>query len=119
VETADAAGSRVPVADPVMVPATAVDCGDKASTDEAIAAAGAGTRLIGFSARETTGTAGAVFNIRHGTSNAGTILVTVSLTSGESAREWYGVDGIAAASGVWLERVTGTTQVVGYAKVVV
>lgn len=97
--------------------ATATDAGDEAATDEAIAGAAANTRLVGFSARETTGTAGAVFNIRHGTSNAGALLVTVSLGPNESAREWYGPDGIAAASGLWLERVTGQTSFVGYSKV--
>jgi hypothetical protein len=99
--------------------ATAVDAGDEAATDEAIAAAAAGTRLVGFSARETTGGAGSVFNIRHGTSNAGALLVTVSLGVSESAREWYGPDGIAAASGLWLERVSGQTSFVGYYKVAV
>lgn len=97
--------------------ATAVDAGDEASTDEAIAGAAANTRLVGFSARETTGTAGSVFNIRHGTSNAGALLVTVSLGVNESAREWYGPDGLAAASGIWLERVSGTTSAVVYYKV--
>jgi hypothetical protein len=117
-ETSTAAAGRLPVADPVLVPATATDAGDEATTDEALAAAATGLRLVGFSARETTGTVGAVFNIRHGTSNAGTLLVTVSLGANESTREWYGPDGIAAASGVWLERVSGTTSVVGYTKVV-
>lgn len=100
-----------------LAAATATDAGDESGTDEAIAAAAAGTRLVGFSARETTGAAGAVFNIRHGTSNAGALLVTVSLGPNESTREWYGPDGIAAASGVWLERVSGQTSFVGYAKV--
>lgn len=116
---ADAAsGKRIPIADPQLAAATAVDCGNEAATDEAIAAAGAGTRLMGFSARETTGTAGALFNIRHGTANTDPILATVSLGASESAREWYGPDGLAAASGAWLERVSGTIQVTGYVKVV-
>lgn len=117
-EAADTSGARVPVTDPAHVAATAVDAGAEATTDEAIAAAAAGTRLIGFSARETTGSAVAVFNLRHGTSNAGALLVSVSLGKSESAREWYGPDGLAAASGIWLERVSGTTSVVGYYKVV-
>jgi hypothetical protein len=102
-----------------LAAATPVDAGDEAATDEAIAGAATGLRLIGFSARETTAAAVAVFNIRHGTSNAGAILVSVSLGPNESAREWYGPDGIAAASGIWLERVSGTIQVTGYSKVVV
>jgi hypothetical protein len=73
---------------------------------------------MGFSVRETTGTAAAVLNLHHGTSNAGPILVTVSLGASESAREWYGPDGIAAASGIYLDRVSGTSQVSVYSKVV-
>lgn len=99
-------------------PATATDAGDESATDEAIAGANANLRLVGFSARETAGSASAVFNIRNGTTNAGAMLVTVSLGPGESAREWYGPDGLAAPSGVWLERVSGQCQVVGYTKVV-
>lgn len=109
------AGSNTSTA--ALAAATALDAGDEAATDEAIAAAAAGTRLVGFSARETTGTAGSVFNIRHGTSNAGTVLVTVSLGVNESSRAWFGPDGIAAASGIWLERVSGQTSFVGYYKV--
>lgn len=92
---------------------------DPGGTTTSLQVVGAATnlRLVGFSARETTGTAGAVFNIRHGTSNAGALLVTVSLGVSESAREWYGPDGIAAASGIWLERVSGSTTFVGYSKV--
>lgn len=119
----DGSGTALPVSGTVAATvsahaaATAVDAGDEAATDEAIAGAAANTRLIGFSVRETTGTAGAVFNIRHGTSNAGAILVSVSLGVNESAREWYGPDGIAAASGIWLERVTGQVEFIGYYKV--
>lgn len=98
-------------------PSTATDAGTVANTDQALAAAAAGTRLMGFSARETTGTAGALFQVRHGTTNSDPVLVTVSLGAGESAREWYGPDGLAAANGIWLERVTGTIHVIGYAKV--
>jgi hypothetical protein len=109
--------SVLTVDEPAFNVATAVDAGDEATTDEAIIGAAANTRLIGFSARETTGTAAAVFNIRHGTSNAGTLLVSVSLGVSESTREWYGPDGIAAASGIWLERVSGQIQFIGYYKV--
>lgn len=119
----DGSGTALPVSGTVTatvaanVAATATDAGDEATTDEAIAPALANTRLIGFSARETTGTAGAVFNLRHGTSNAGALLATVSLGANESAREWWGPDGLAAAGGIWLERVSGQLVVIGYWKV--
>lgn len=107
-----------PLGTGIMAAATASEEGDEAATDEAVFAAGAGTRLMGFSARETTGTGTAVFKIRNGTSNSDPLLVSVSLAAGESAREWYGPDGIASASGIWLERVSGTIEFVGYGKVV-
>lgn len=118
-ESDNAAGRRLPVTEPTLAPATALDAGTKVNTDEVIAAPGAGTRLLGFSARETTSAAGAQFNIRRGVSNTDPILVTVSLGVGESTRDWYGPDGLAAVEGIWLERVSGSIQVTGYYKVVV
>jgi hypothetical protein len=117
-ETDNISGKRIPVADPSLSAATAVDCGNVANTDQAIAAAAAGTRFMGFSVRETTGTTPALLNFRRGTSNIDPIMVSITLGANESAREWYGPDGIAAAEGIWLERVTGTIQATGYMKVV-
>lgn len=116
-EAEDASGKRIPVRDPSLAPATATDAGT-GTGDVAITAAATGLRLMGFSARETTGIAGAVFNLRHGVASTDPILVTVSLGANESAREWYGPDGLAAASGIWLDRVSGTSQIVGYYKAV-
>jgi len=117
-EADDVVGKRLPIYDPVHIPATASDCGTASGTDIAIGTPVAGLRFMGFSARETTATAGALFHIRHGTSNSDPVLVTVSLGLNESCREWYGPDGITAPNGIWLERVTGTIQVTGYMKVV-
>lgn len=93
------------------------DEGAEASTDEAAFAAATGLRYFGFSARETTESGAAVFNIRRGTDNTGAIMDTVRLGPGESAREWYGPCGIEAAAGIWLERVSGTCQVIVRGKV--
>lgn len=101
---------------PANAAATATDPGGTTTSLQVVAAT-TNLRLVGFSSRETTGTAGAVFNLRHGTSAAGGLLATVSLGVGESAREWYGPDGLAAASGIYLERVSGSSTVVGYSKV--
>ncbi len=65
-------------------------------------------RLLGFSARETAGTA-AVFRLRDG--SAGTIVSTVSLAASESVRDWFGPQGVACGTSVYLERVSGTTEV--------
>jgi len=101
----------------INVAATAVDCGAEASTDEAIAAAAAGTRLMGFSCKETAG-AVATISFHNGTANGDPTIYVVNLNANESRGEWFGPDGIAAAGGIWLQRITGTTQVVGYFKVV-
>jgi hypothetical protein len=69
--------------------------------------AGAG-RLLSFSARETTGSASAVFRLRDG--SGGTIMATVALVAGESVRDGY-PNGIAYSTSLYLERVSGTTEV--------
>jgi hypothetical protein len=81
-------------------------------------AAVAGLRLLGFAAKETTGSANALIFLRWGTSTSGYPLTIVSLGPNESAREWYGPDGINATAGIYLERSSGSTQVVVYSKVV-
>jgi DNA uptake protein ComE-like DNA-binding protein len=63
-------------------------------------------RLMGFSARETTGTASAFFRLRAGT-GTGTILATVSLAANESVRDWFAPNGIQATGGVYYELVSG------------
>jgi len=98
--------------------ATAADAGT-GTGDVAITGAASGLRLMGFAARETTAAAGAVFNIRRGTAASDPIMAPVTLGVNESVREWYGPDGLAADAGIYLDRVSGTTQVVGYYKVVV
>jgi hypothetical protein len=64
------------------------------------------TTLMGFTSRETSGTATAFFRLRAGTVT-GTILETVTLAAGESTSDWYGPSGIAAAGGVYYELVSG------------
>lgn len=65
--------------------------------------------LLGFSAKETTGSAPAAFRLRGG-GVAGTVLSTVTLAGGESVRDWFGPSGIAAAGGVYFELVSGAVS---------
>jgi DNA uptake protein ComE-like DNA-binding protein len=68
----------------------------------------ADTTLMGFSVREAAGTpAAAAMRLRAGTAT-GTILATVTLSAGESVRDWFGPSGIQAAGGVYLELLSGT-----------
>lgn len=74
-------------------------------SDQAVAARAAYYR--GFSIRETSGSAGAVVRIFDNASAAsGTVLDEISLTAGESAREWY-ESGIWASNGVYVDVVSG------------
>lgn len=88
------------------------------SADGAIAAPAAGLRLMGWAAVENSGAASGSFSIKHGTGTGDPVLVPVTLAPGESAREWYGPDGIAAASGIYMDETAGDVTVVGYYKVV-
>lgn len=86
--------------------------------DTAIVAATASLRLIGFACKEDAGSpAAAEFILRHGDDAADPILIPVKLAAGESRADWFGPDGIACASGIFLDRVTGTTQVTIFTKV--
>lgn len=68
--------------------------------------AGAAT-LLGYTLRETAGGT-AVVRLRDG--NAGTHLATVSLAASESTRDWFGPSGVAAATKVYYEKVSGTVE---------
>jgi hypothetical protein len=78
-----------------------------AATSSGQLVAGTG-RLMSFSARETTTSAGAVLRLRDG--SGGTILATVSLAANESIRDSF-TNGIAYGTSLYLERVSGTTEV--------
>jgi len=90
--------------------ATAVASG---TADAQVIAATTSLRLMGLSAKENAGSpADAEFILRHGTSTAGTPLAFVKLGPNESIRDWFGPGGLAAASGIFLDRVSGTTELV-------
>lgn len=102
----------------IMVAATAVVSAAATTDADALVAAATGLRLIGFSIVETAGAA-ATLKIIHGATGAGgTELVGVNLAASESTSDWFGPEGIAAASGLSIDRITGTTRVVLYYKTV-
>ena len=80
------------------------------TTDEAGLAATAGLRLMGYSVRETAA-AVATLNIEHGTANSAPIMAAINLAASASAVQWFGPQGLPCAGGIWIERLTGTTQV--------
>jgi hypothetical protein len=87
-----------------------------------VAAAGTGdaqitssgfSRLFGYSITETAA-AVATAVIRNGTSTSGAPLAYIGLPASGAQTVWFGPQGIAAPLGIFLDRVTGTTQVVVY-----
>lgn len=102
---------------------TAVDTVNKptlAADSDAAVAATAGLRYMGFTAKETTGTGYASFNVVKGATGAGggTPLDYVTLSPGETAREWYGPEGMDSPTGISIDWISGTPSVTIRSKVV-
>lgn len=66
--------------------------------------------LRGYSLRETTGTAPAVFRIHGGLDAFAPVIAVVSLVAGESVRDWFGESGVRTRNGLYFELVTGTVE---------
>lgn len=81
-----------------------------ATGDEAGVAATTGLRLMGYSVRETAAGV-ATLNIQHGAASATPIMAAENLAAAGSVVRWFGPQGLPCGSGIWIERLTGTTQV--------
>lgn len=88
-----------------------------ASGDEAGVAAATGLRLMGYSIKEMAAGV-ATLSLLNGASSGGTALVHVNLAAAGSTVQWFGPQGIPADSGIWVERLTGSTAVILYSKIV-
>jgi hypothetical protein len=79
----------------------------------------AGLRLMKITAKEDAGTPGlAEFIFRDGTSTAGTAIYFCKLGSSESVRDDFGPDGLPCPNGLFLDRVSGTTDITVFTKVI-
>lgn len=67
-------------------------------------------RILFWSFLETTGTGRATLRLRDGSDAGGELIVPVSLSAGESTRDWLGPQGIPCHAGVYLEMVTGAVE---------
>lgn len=97
--------------------ASAVSYGSGTTNQAPVAPADATGRLMGYAIRETTGTQGATAQVkfRSGTTVSGTPLGSgVTLVANESVREWFGPAGITVPTAVFLERISGNTEVTVY-----
>jgi hypothetical protein len=66
------------------------------------------TRLLGWSVSEEAGAAAKLI-IRDGNGTGAPLVGVVSLAAGESNREWFGPDGINITTGIYVDRISGTT----------
>jgi len=84
---------------------------------QAIAAFPGGQWMMGFSVTEDA-IVPALSRVRlhHGTSSAGPELFDVHLLASGSAREWFGQYGPDVRSGVFIDRVLGTTRLTVYTR---
>lgn len=90
-----------------------------ADADAKVAAA-PGLRLVGFACRESAATAAvAAFNIVRGATVAGgTVLVPVELAANGSMSDWFGPEGIDASTGLSIDWIAGTVDIVLFYKTV-
>ena len=88
-----------------------------AGTGDEVGIAGtAGMRLMGYSIKETAG-AVATLLLRHGATVAGDIVAAENFAAAGSETRWFGPQGIPVGSGIFIERLTGTTAVTLWTKV--
>lgn len=82
------------------------------TADVAAVAAADGRRLFGFSCRESDGTpAAAEFIIRHGVADTAPAVIFVNLAANGSQTEWFGFDGLPFQNGIFVDRISGTTEI--------
>lgn len=80
-------------------------------SDQTVVTAGGGPgQYFGFAVRETSGTASATVRVYDNTANSGTLLDTIQLVAGESAREWYGPQGLPYFTGIRVDVVSGAVE---------
>lgn len=65
---------------------------------------------MGFSVHETAA-AVATAVIRDGTSTSGVPVAYISLAAAGGQTQWFGPQGIVCTNGIFLDRVTGTTEI--------
>jgi hypothetical protein len=94
--------------------ATPVDSG---TTDVQGVAAATGLRLTGFSVGETAG-ATAVVTLRNGDANGDPAVAHISLAANGAQIVIFPDGGIPCPDGVWVDRESGTTELVLYTKTI-
>lgn len=73
-----------------------------------------GGRLMGWSVRETSGSAGCVVELYDGTSSAGQLIVPVGVGNGTYIGAWFGDVGLDIEQGIFANVVVGVMDIVVY-----
>lgn len=73
-----------------------------------------GGRLRGWAVRETTGSTGCVVELYDGNNSSGQLVVPVGVGNGASVSVWFGDDGVDIETGIFVNMVFGTADVVVY-----
>lgn len=95
----------------IYAPATATNAAS-GTADVQMLPATTSLRLMGYSSKENAGSpVNAEFILRNGTSTADTPLAHVKLGPNESVRDWFGPGGLIASGGIYLDRISGTTDI--------
>jgi len=104
----------------LFVAATAISTAAITANADAVVAAQAGLRLMGYSSKESAGTpAAATFRIINGATGATAApIVNVNHALSTSETAWFGPDGIACTAGLSIDWLTGQVDVVLFYKVV-
>jgi hypothetical protein len=72
--------------------------------------AGFSVRLMGWTAAETSGSAGCEIDIYDGVDTTGSIVVPIKLASGQSSTDWYGPNGTLFKNGVYVNLSSGQAK---------
>ena len=104
--------------EPLDVAATLTEVDSGTGDVQGIAAAD-NLRLVGYSITEDAGTpAAAELSLRHGTLATDPEIFGITLTADQSVREGLWKDGIGVPNGVFIDRVSGTTKLTLFSKIV-
>ena len=64
--------------------------------------------LFGWSLRESTGAAPAQLDVYDGADQTGQLVATITLTAGQSTRDWLGLPGLYCRRGLYVNAVSGS-----------
>lgn len=71
---------------------------------------GGEARLYGYAIKESTGAAPAEVDLLNGADAGGDLVVPITLTAGQSARDWFGPQGVVMEGGIFANVTAGAVK---------